>query len=419
MSAPLFNIIVSGVRKGFDPVVVKANFSSTFKLDTVQVDRVFKSVPIILRRNIREDFADSFVKRLLAMGVSAKKVNADTVPLTPKIIYIRDKGETSSDASAMHQPVDFFYSEHERRIPFVFTGKGLAYCKIWVVNLIVCLLSAGILYPWARARSLSYLYEQTSLNHVNFQCQKSSSKVYFFQLLLMASLFALGIGFLYSYIYFAIGLVVCIAVFPYYWFKRNLLQQEIASYHGLPICQVSTLRDTYMTMFVWPFLAFATAGLLTPSATFNIHRSQVIKKSLCNYELTFSVNPKKYWVLLPPLLLAELTIFACVFLRQHLPVYAVLTVLFSLLLFIFIHWQVALAKLQWNHLSFPLGYFVCSWTLGGYGKLLAKNWLLCVLTLGLYWPWAKISITKYKTEQLAFFANQRFNKWRKGLNDLG
>jgi len=418
MSAPLFNIIVSGVRKGFDPVVVKANFSSTFKLDTVQVDRVFKSVPIILRRNIREDFADSFVKRLLAMGVSAKKVNADTVPLTPKIIYIRDKGETSSDASAMHQPVDFFYSEHERRIPFVFTGNGLAYCKIWVVNLIVCLLSAGILYPWARARSLSYLYEQTSLDHANFQHRKISSKVYFFQLFFIASLFALGISFFYSYIYFAIGMVVCITVFPYYWFKRNVLQQEIASYHGLPICQVSNLRDAYMTMLVWPFSALVTAGLLIPFAAFNIHRSHVNKKLLGNYEFMFSVNPKKYWVLLPLLLLVELTIFACVFLKQHLPTYAVLTVLLSLLLFIFIHWQVTLAKLKWNHLSFQLGYFVCSWTLDGYGKLLIKNLFLCVLTFGLYWPWAKISITKYKAEHLAFFANQRFNKWRKGLNDL-
>lgn len=478
MPVPLFNIIVCGVRNGFDSALVKTKFAVLFKLDSVKTERVFKSTPIVLRRNLNERIANIFVNQLLAIGVAAYKVNVDQIdaqtaslekadpkkqnpeqvkpekvkpeqvkpekessskanvekenvektrinkanpkvtnraPLISKAIHWQDNGETYTDACAMHQSVDFLYGEHQRRIPFIFNGNGLAYCKLWLVNVLVCLLSAGILYPWARARTLHYFYQHTFLDYIKFQYQAVSPKVYFLQYALMGYIFALGCSFFYSHIYFFVGAILLLGFLPYYWFKRNQLEQGGASYRNLSFRQNISLRDAYINLLVWPVLIVLTAGLLAPYAAFKIQHARIDKKSIGNCEFTFSANPKKYLALLPTLLVAEILVFTCTYWRSHLSIYVFVAVIIVAALAVFIHWRVVLVNAQWNNIHSRLGYFVCSWDVLSYAKLALHNLILCMLSAGLYWPWAKINTAKYKAEHLAFFANQRFNKWQKEI----
>ncbi|RYZ88926.1 MAG: DUF898 family protein [Moraxellaceae bacterium] len=72
-----------------------------------------------------------------------------------------------------------------------------------------------------------------------------------------------------------------------------------------------------------------------------------------------------------------------------------------------------MVNLQWNSMGTKLGYFVATWDLTSYNKLVVSNLLLCLVTLGFYWPWAKVRAARYKAEHVAFFAYQRFKKWRR------
>ena len=92
--------------------------------------------------------------RLFAIGVVAGRRLIE--PFVSKAVPLQDAGATSFEASSKYQPLDFLHGEHLRRIPFVFADSGAGHCKVWLVNLLVCLLSAGILYPWAQVRSLRY-----------------------------------------------------------------------------------------------------------------------------------------------------------------------------------------------------------------------------------------------------------------------
>ena len=49
-----------------------------------------------------------------------------------------------------------------------FHGKGFDFFKIQLVNLILCVITLGLYYPWAKARTLSYLYSQTSFENQPF-----------------------------------------------------------------------------------------------------------------------------------------------------------------------------------------------------------------------------------------------------------
>jgi uncharacterized membrane protein YjgN (DUF898 family) len=63
--------------------------------------------------------------------------------------------------------------------------------------------------------------------------------------------------------------------------------------------------------------------------------------------------------------------------------------------------QVRLANLTWNATSLTGRSFISSQTYGSYLSVVVGNFLMLVLTLGLYWPWAKVRETAYRLEHLA------------------
>ena len=206
--------------------------------------------------------------RLFAIGVVADKCPIEH--LISKAIVLPDVGETSSEASAMHQPVEFLYGEHTRRIPFVFTGKDFDYCKVWLVNILVCLLSVGVLYPWAQVRSLRYFYQHTELDNVAFDYSSNPQKIYLIQFSLIAYCLGLFYAFFHNPFFFLLGLLVLLSVLPFYWFKRSTFQQRHSLYRHLAFRQNANLRDAYVNFLGWPRAILLTAGLAAPYGIFKM-----------------------------------------------------------------------------------------------------------------------------------------------------
>ena len=419
MSVPQFDIVFRGVRNGFDSSLVKAQFATLFKLDSATVDRIFKSSRVTLKNNANERLANIFVARLFAIGVIADKRPIEPLlskDIVSKAIVLQDGGETSSESSAMHQPVAFLYGEHIRRIPFVFTGKGIDYCKVWLVNLLVCLLSAGVLYPWAQVRSLRYFYQHTELDNAAFDYSSNPQKIYLIQF----SLIVYGLGLLYSFfhhpVYCLLGLLIFIGVLPFYWFQRSPFQARHSLYRHLTFRQDASLRDTYVNFLGWPLAILLTAGLAAPYAIFKMQEYWATSKRFGGYEFSFSGNIKNYFALLPPLLIAEVVTFACVYWSQYLTTWFSVLMILAVWLMVFVRWRVTLVNLLWNGANCKLGYFVANWDLPSYRKLATQNVCLCILTLGVYWPWERVRSAHYKASHLAFFANQRFKKWQRSLD---
>lgn len=50
-----------------------------------------------------------------------------------------------------------------QRHPIKFTGSGSEYFRIWIVNLLLMLLTLGLYYPWAKVRKLKYFYNNTEV----------------------------------------------------------------------------------------------------------------------------------------------------------------------------------------------------------------------------------------------------------------
>lgn len=52
---------------------------------------------------------------------------------------------------------------HPARHRVSFTGSGSEYFRIWIVNLLLTLLTLGLYYPWAKVRKLKYFYSNTQV----------------------------------------------------------------------------------------------------------------------------------------------------------------------------------------------------------------------------------------------------------------
>lgn len=414
MPAPQFDIVFRGVRNGFDHSLVKAQFAALFKLDPAKVERIFKSSLVTLKNNADERLANIFVARLFAIGVVADK--HPILPFISKAIVQQDGGEISPDACGMHQSVDFLYGEHIRRIPFVFSGNGFEYFKVWLVNLWVCLLSAGVLYPWAQVRSLRYFYQHTELDKATFEYSSNPQKIYLVQFSLIACCLGLIYAFFLEPFFCVLGFLVLMAVLPIYWFKRSEFQQRHSLYRHLSFRQNASLLDTYVNCLGWPLAILLTAGLAAPYAVFKMQEYWAKTKSFGGYQFEFAGSIKPYLALLPPLLIAEALTFVGVYWNQYLPYWFSMPIILVVWLFVFVRWRVTLVNLQWNGVSCKLGSFVATWESRSYRNCVVQNICLCLITLGFYWPWARVRSAHYKASHLAFFANQRFKKWQRSLD---
>jgi uncharacterized membrane protein YjgN (DUF898 family) len=60
-----------------------------------------------------------------------------------------------------------------------------------------------------------------------------------------------------------------------------------------------------------------------------------------------------------------------------------------------------IANLVWNHTELDKHRFVSDQTFWGIVGITFSNWLLILLTLGLYWPWSRVRLAAYRARHTA------------------
>jgi uncharacterized membrane protein YjgN (DUF898 family) len=55
-----------------------------------------------------------------------------------------------------------------RQLPFEFSGNGLEYFRIWLVNVALSILTLGVYSAWAKVRTNRYFWRHTHLDATSF-----------------------------------------------------------------------------------------------------------------------------------------------------------------------------------------------------------------------------------------------------------
>ncbi|MDR1162425.1 MAG: DUF898 domain-containing protein, partial [Candidatus Accumulibacter sp.] len=313
---------------------------------------------------------------------------------------------------------------------------------------ILSILTLGIYSAWAKVRREQYFHRNTLLDGSGFDYHGRPTAILKGRLIAYGLFVALGLlkNFLPSFYIYALIAVTPIA--PWLLVRSFAFRARNSSYRGLHFNFHSTYREClntflpYLILFVGTaFLAnyatnevisaggsdFTTAQfvmILSPTLAFALAFPAMycaLKRfQLNNLSFGDSLFKTKIWPRAFYAIFLRAALIAIVFLVIFIVCLGILTekvmggaksanasgpffIMFTmtLLYLVFLgsflaYYQSRTANFVWNNTALDRHCFVSTQTFKGLFALTAANWIFTMLTLGLYWPWAKVRLAAYR-----------------------
>lgn len=329
-----------------------------------------------------------------------------------------------------------------------FTGSGSEYFRIWIVNLLLMLLTLGIYYPWAKVRRLRYFHGNTLVDGEPLDFHGKPIKM-LKGYLLVGLLFALySVAGNFSAVAGLIAFVIVMALWPA--LLKSSMQFRLAntSWRGMRFRFQGSLRDVYravLPMFV-PSLAivaaltgvdnpenppawyvsvvggvFLVTVAVLPWLLWNLKQYQHNNYALASLTTRFKASLgsfymvffKTFGVMLLAVLLAAVLVVVFIFggkasgllagragaaAAVFAGVVGGLAGIFAMLIVVRPYLTSRFQNLIWTRTGNASMRFLSDLRFRRLLGLTLKNWLLVILTLGLYWPFAAIATARMRLE---------------------
>lgn len=329
-------------------------------------------------------------------------------------------------------------------LPIEFTGSGSEYFRIWIVNLLLIIVTLGIYFPWAKVRRLRYFHGNTYLDGHAMDFHGSPIKM-LKGYLLVGLLFGLySVAGQFSPVAGLIALLIVAAVWPA--LLKSSMQFRLAntSWRGMRFAFKGSLVDAYRAILPifapGVFMVAASLGMQNPESgveppawwvamffgvslisvavapwlLWNFKRYQHDHYALASLQTTFVATRGSFYKLgfkamavslLPMILFGMLVAIAAPAAKGAgasammviLPALGLLTVLFVFVIAM-PYITSRLQNLVWNGTSNRSIRFLSDLRLLPLLWLTLKNWLLIIITLGLYWPFAAIAMARMRLQ---------------------
>lgn len=340
----------------------------------------------------------------------------------------------------------------ERPLVIRFTGSGSEYFRIWIVNLLLSIVTLSLYRPWAKVRRLRYFYANTLVDDHALDFHGNPRRMLRGYLLVGAMLIAYSLAGRISASAALVAFVALCILWPA--LLRASMQFRLAntSWRGLRFRFGGDLGGAYralLPLFLpglvlvamglgvkdrqhpphWYLSGFGILMLVTalilPLAWWNLKRYQHDNYGLGQWQTRLQLGPWKMY----GLSLRVVGIFLIAAVCMAISVGAIGTVAASMfggslhgrpsaplavaagLAVAFISWLLILlvpmpytvARMQnlvWSNTSTDTLRFESSLRFGALLRVTLKNWLLMVLTLGLYWPFAAVAVYRLRVEAI-------------------
>ena len=154
-----------------------------------------------------------------------------------------------------------------QRLPFIFTGTGFEYFKIWIVNISLSVITLGIYSAWAKVRTNSYFYGNTIFDESSFSYLADPKSIIKGRIISVI-LFVMYWG---AWEYFSeagmVLLVIGCLLFPFFIVSAMSFRMRNSAYRNIRFYFFKDLKASYM-VFLLPLgllilftgLAYTLAG---------------------------------------------------------------------------------------------------------------------------------------------------------------
>ncbi|WP_326533193.1 YjgN family protein [Pseudorhodoferax sp.] len=346
----------------------------------------------------------------------------------------------------MHQqPLDGAAPALPHALAIRFTGSGSEYFRIWIVNLLLTVLTLTLYLPWAKVRKLKYFHGNTLVGDAPLGFHGNPRKMLRGYLLVGLLFILYTLAGQFSPMAGLVALAIVVAIAPALF--RAALQFRLAntSWRGLRLRFTGGLREAYALAI--PVVAMVAVGFglgLFASLQQGGHVAVVLavllpilllqgwavvwllwrtKKyqhdhyALASLQTHFSGRLRQFAGLLLrsaglALLVAALAggivagaaaLGPALAPRTRTVLFSLLPLALVLLLFVALkpYFVTRLQNLVWNHTGSDALQFHSALRVRPMLGLTLKNWLLIVVTLGLYWPFAAVAMARLRLQAVS------------------
>ncbi len=417
-----YNVVYQGkILEGFDFEAAKNKLIENFALSKEKAEKVLRSRRVVLKKTVDEMTARKLglaLKRvgldvILTKGRTTAAVQPATVGFGPKTVPQADKISATpvaeftrqTDITASAVAVEQTPAPKTVVIPFAFHGSGREYFKIWLVNIILTILTLGIYSAWAKVRHKKYIYGSVRLNGAGFEYLADPVKI--LKGRMIAGVFLVLYSTL-SNLFPQIGFIFSLVLFPAVpWIVVRALafNARNSALRNIRFGFSGRVKDAAKTFVLWPILVPLTLGILAPYAYYRQRKFIVENSSYGTTRFAFTATARDYYRLFlsasVPLVIGVCLVAAVIFFIPPLAVPAAL----ALYLYLFALYSVKTTNLQFNSSQLAAHRFKANLRIKEYLALVVTNSLATALTLGLFYPWAKIRTLRYKFSRLSLITS--------------
>jgi len=358
-------------------------------------------------------------------------------------------------------------SFRKRKLEIRFTGSGSEYFRIWIVNLLLTIVTASLYWPFAKARRIRYFYANTLVDGHALAFHGDPWKMFRGHVLLLVLSGVYSAAGHFSPVAALVAFVLMALIWPALWRAGMQFRLGNTSWRGMRFGFSGSLKGAYVPMLpLWllsgslvtlgvvigqlagdrpedaervmqqfSYLPFLMGGVVLLMVVVMPWVLAAIKRYQHNgYRIASQQGELRlgsgsvYWLCLKALGLGLLTMLVtgiivgvtagvtAVFGRSVLAtaITGVASVGLGYLVFFVVIGPFFTARLQnmvWNGTSSDELRFDSQLRLAPLAWLTLKNWLLMLITIGLYRPFAVVHITRLRLEAVSLTVDGDPEAW--------
>ncbi|AFU99060.1 YjgN family protein [Simiduia agarivorans] len=394
-----FDIYITGnFSEGTDPQAAIAAFAKAAGLDTDKAQQLFDQAPSAIKRNVDEATATSYQRKLASIGIETElRAVADSTE-APALTATDESDATESGEHKQIEPATAALDDNtgqRRLINFVFSGEGYEYFKIWIVNILLTAVTMGIYAPWAKVRDTQYFYGNTTLDGASFAFTADPVKM------LIGRLIALGLFIVYMVMSVMLPLVTSILsigfifILPWVMVKSMAFYARNTSYRNIRFRFTGDYWGAFKVAILWPLAGMLTLTLLLPLAVKKQQEYMINNHSYGNKSFAFATDTWNYYRIF--LIFIGIVFVGGIFTGVFAGIAPAIAPIGLFVAYVgaIVYMMVQMQNLVMNNSSLAEHNFVSDYQFKSFGLLMLGNFLLTIVTLGFYIPWAKVKLAHY------------------------
>ena len=135
-----------------------------------------------------------------------------------------------------------------------FEGSGSEYFKIWIVNVLLVIVTAGLYYPWAKVRNHRYFYGNTTLEGRNFEYHATGKQLFLGFLVAMLLFITYIVIQQVSPVGSLVIVLILFVAIPWLIWRSLKFSMRMTSFSNVRFGFEGTLSQSYINFFLLPIL---------------------------------------------------------------------------------------------------------------------------------------------------------------------